>query len=373
MEPLTAPLDRGLRAPPDRARPRGGLAGGRRGQCRHHHRTGRRSCAGRAGWCTPVTGSPRWRNCLRRRSCCSTSRRGNSWPSPGPSCHGGPPGPGRASGPARGRARWTGRSTGPCRGRPSPAGAPSPSTSAAPSTRWRGRRRPCGAGATPERPFVLVAQPSVVDPTRAPAGRHTLWAYCHVPNGSDVDMRERIEAQIERFAPGFRDRILARAVRTASEAEATNPNLLGRGHQRRRGHPAADRVPTGGALEPLPDAARGGVPLLGLDAPRRRGARDVRRLGRPDGDGGAPGLTAVGGSALRAVGWAWRAVVRRRRRPPARSGPPAGTRPRSRPPRTTGTRPGRRRSGASRGGPRRVWVLPRPETTSMLSTSLVSS
>ena len=83
------------------------------------------------------------------------------------------------------------------------------------------------SGRHPERPFVLVAQPSVVDPTRAPAGRHTLWAYCHVPNGSDVDMRERIEAQIERFAPGFRDRILARAVRTASMAEATNPNLLG--------------------------------------------------------------------------------------------------------------------------------------------------
>ena len=83
------------------------------------------------------------------------------------------------------------------------------------------------SGRHAERPFVLVAQPSVVDPTRAPAGRHTLWAYCHVPNGSDVDMRERMEAQIERFAPGFRDRILARAVRTAASAEATNPNLLG--------------------------------------------------------------------------------------------------------------------------------------------------
>ncbi len=78
-----------------------------------------------------------------------------------------------------------------------------------------------------DRPFVLVAQASVVDPTRAPAGRQTLWAYCHVPNGSDVDMHERMEAQIERFAPGFRDRILARAVRTASAAEAISPNLLG--------------------------------------------------------------------------------------------------------------------------------------------------
>jgi len=83
------------------------------------------------------------------------------------------------------------------------------------------------AGRHAEHPFVLVAQPGVVDPTRAPAGRHTLWGYCHVPNGSDVDMTECMEAQIERFAPGFRDRVLARAVRTAAEAETHNPNLLG--------------------------------------------------------------------------------------------------------------------------------------------------
>jgi phytoene dehydrogenase-like protein len=83
------------------------------------------------------------------------------------------------------------------------------------------------AGRHPERPFVLVVQPCVVDPTRAPAGQHTLWAYCHVPNGSPVDMTDRMEAQIERFAPGFRDRVVARATRTAAEAEAYNPNLLG--------------------------------------------------------------------------------------------------------------------------------------------------
>jgi phytoene dehydrogenase-like protein len=83
------------------------------------------------------------------------------------------------------------------------------------------------AGRHPEQPFVLVAQPCVVDPTRAPEGRHTLWAYCHVPNGSPVDMTEQMEAQIERFAPGFRDLVLARTVRPASEAEAHNPNLLG--------------------------------------------------------------------------------------------------------------------------------------------------
>jgi phytoene dehydrogenase-like protein len=83
------------------------------------------------------------------------------------------------------------------------------------------------AGRHPEHPFVLLAQPSVVDSTRAPAGQQTLWGYCHVPNGSAVDMADRMEAQIERFAPGFRDRVLARVVRTAADAEAHNPNLLG--------------------------------------------------------------------------------------------------------------------------------------------------
>ena len=82
-------------------------------------------------------------------------------------------------------------------------------------------------GRHPERPYCLVAQPGVVDPTRAPAGRHTLWGYCHVPAGSDVDMSGRIEAQIERFAPGFRDLILARSVKTAADMERYNPNYVG--------------------------------------------------------------------------------------------------------------------------------------------------
>jgi phytoene dehydrogenase-like protein len=82
-------------------------------------------------------------------------------------------------------------------------------------------------GSHPERPYVLVAQQSVADPTRAPAGKHTLWAYCHVPNGSDVDMGPRIEAQIERFAPGFSDLILARASRGPAQMEAANPNYVG--------------------------------------------------------------------------------------------------------------------------------------------------
>jgi phytoene dehydrogenase-like protein len=76
-------------------------------------------------------------------------------------------------------------------------------------------------------PFVLAVQPSLFDPSRAPETKHTLWAYCHVPNGSAFDMTERIEAQIERFAPGFRDTILARSVAAPAELERRNPNLVG--------------------------------------------------------------------------------------------------------------------------------------------------
>jgi phytoene dehydrogenase-like protein len=77
------------------------------------------------------------------------------------------------------------------------------------------------------RPFVLVTQPSLFDPSRAPAGKHTAWGYCHVPNGSTDDMTAEIEQQVERFAPGFRGRILARHVLTPAALERRNPNLVG--------------------------------------------------------------------------------------------------------------------------------------------------
>ncbi len=83
------------------------------------------------------------------------------------------------------------------------------------------------AGVHPERPYCIVVQPSVVDPTRAPVGKQTLWAYCHVPNGSHVDMTSRIEDQIERFAPGFRDLILARSTMTAIDEQHHNANYVG--------------------------------------------------------------------------------------------------------------------------------------------------
>ena len=84
---------------------------------------------------------------------------------------------------------------------------------------WRGERG--------ERPFVLVAQQSLFDPTRAPEGKQTAWAYCHVPNGSTEDMTEKIERQLERFAPGFRDRILGKHTINTAEFEIYNANLIG--------------------------------------------------------------------------------------------------------------------------------------------------
>ncbi|HEX8906070.1 MAG TPA: NAD(P)/FAD-dependent oxidoreductase, partial [Longimicrobiaceae bacterium] len=84
---------------------------------------------------------------------------------------------------------------------------------------WNGRH--------PERPLVLFAQPSALDPTRAPRGKHVAWGYCHVPNGSDVDMTEAIEAQVERFAPGFRDRVIARCTLGPAELERHSANLVG--------------------------------------------------------------------------------------------------------------------------------------------------
>jgi phytoene dehydrogenase-like protein len=84
---------------------------------------------------------------------------------------------------------------------------------------WNGRHS--------ERPFILLAQQSLFDPSRAPAGKQTAWAYCHVPNGSKEDMTDRIEAQIERYAPGFRQLILAKHTMNTAQLEHYNPNLVG--------------------------------------------------------------------------------------------------------------------------------------------------
>ncbi len=83
------------------------------------------------------------------------------------------------------------------------------------------------AGRVPEKPFVLLVQPTLFDPIRAPAGKQSAWAYCHVPFGSSVDMTQAIEDQVERYAPGFRDLILARSVMGPADLERHNPNLVG--------------------------------------------------------------------------------------------------------------------------------------------------
>lgn len=91
--------------------------------------------------------------------------------------------------------------------------------SASESAPWQGKHA--------DHPFLIVSQPTLFDPSRAPGGQHTLWAYCHVPNGSSFDMTERIENQIERFAPGFRDQILAKNVMAPAQLQQHNANLIG--------------------------------------------------------------------------------------------------------------------------------------------------
>ena len=124
-----------------------------------------------------------------------------------------------------------------------------------------------------DKPFLLLSQPSLFDPSRAPQGKHTAWAYCHVPNGSDVSMLSRIEAQIERFAPGFRDCVLARKVYSPADLQTVNANLVG-----------GDVVGGANTVKQFvarPTFRQYGTPLPGhlyvfiLDTPRRRSARDV--------------------------------------------------------------------------------------------------
>ena len=128
----------------------------------------------------------------------------------------------------RARSSSTGRSMARSPGRPRRAAVPVRSTWVA---RWR-RSRPVRMrsrrGEHPERPFVLLSHPSLFDPTRAPPGRHTAWGYCHVPHGSSSDMTDRVEAQVERFAPGFAARIRTRHVLAPSDLQRYNANYIGR-------------------------------------------------------------------------------------------------------------------------------------------------
>lgn len=111
-------------------------------------------------------------------------------------------------------------------------------------------------GHVSERPYVLFAQPTLFDPTRAPAGRHSAWGYCHVPNGYKGNIVDRIERQVERFAPGFRECILARSVMGPAELEQHNPNLVG--------GDIGGGAPTPSQLFFRPTARLYGTPLKGV-------------------------------------------------------------------------------------------------------------
>ena len=137
------------------------------------------------------------------------------------------------------------------------------------------------AGRHPDAPFLLVAQPSGFDPSRAPAGQHVLWAYTHVPAGSTVDLTGRVDAQLERFAPGFRDLVLERHVAGPADLERSNPNLVGGdvtgGVTDWRQFVIRPRAVTA----PVADADPGRLPLLRLHPTRRRRPRHVRPPRRP--------------------------------------------------------------------------------------------
>ena len=129
-------------------------------------------------------------------------------------------------------------------------------------------------GRIAERPFVLLAQPSLFDATRAPAGKHTAWAYCHVPNASRIDMTERLENQIERFAPGFRDCILSRRVFTPADLEAADANLIGGDISGGAMTAQPNALPT--QLASVCNTRSKNLSLLRLHSTRRRRPRHVR-------------------------------------------------------------------------------------------------
>ena len=131
-------------------------------------------------------------------------------------------------------------------------------------------------GQPAERPFVILVQPTLIDSTRAPAGRHTAWAYCHVPHGSTVDMTQAIEAQVERFAPGFGDRILARSVKNAAQVAAYNANYVGGDINGGVQDLGQTWTRPGNARGALRDAESRALHLLVVDPARRRRARHVR-------------------------------------------------------------------------------------------------
>ena len=245
--------DRLVRARARHVRPRRRLADGPRRVDGGRRRPGcRAACARRRDRHRRAESTRLGRSSRRPGPCCSTRPRGRWWPSPATACRRAPGGGTRRSATARACSRSTGRSTARSRGPPTACGARPRSTSAGRWTRSRRSEADVAAGRHPDRPFTLLRPVRPVGPERArPPGKTTAWAYCHVPSGSDVDMTDRIEAQVERFAPGFRDRILARATPWAGRDGGARRELRRRRHQRRRErHPPAPVPPDRARLDP---------------------------------------------------------------------------------------------------------------------------
>ena len=158
-------------------------------------------------------------------------------------------------------------------------------------------------GQTSAKPFVLLAQPTPFDPARAPEGKHIAWAYCHVPNGSTESEAtvQRIEQQIERFAYGFGNCILGRHVSPAIRTGSYGRQPGRRRHRWRRHQPAPDPLPT--HLADLPHLRPGHLPVLVLNASRRRRPRHVRSQRRPHGPAQTQALIWRGRAGLLARGW----------------------------------------------------------------------
>ncbi len=180
-------------------------------------------------------------------------------------------------------SKWTGRSPSPCRGAPPNVVARERFIWAAPSTKSPRASATRGKVVCPIVPSRWSSQPTLMDPSRASAGRHTLWAYCHVPNGSTEDRSAAIEAQIERFAPGFRECIASRHAMNTTALEQRNANLIGGDSRRRRGRLQTDRGTSRLESSPASHADARCVSLLVVHAARDRRARYVWRACRRGG------------------------------------------------------------------------------------------
>ena len=246
FHPFHRPADRGGRADDHRRRPPPRLAGRRRRLTGDHRRPrgaadGARRAGSRPGCgCAPPADLPAG----RRRPARPRARRGRRHPR-ATGCRRGSRGPtaGSATGPARSRS--TSRSRAACRGPTRPAAGPAPSTSAARSRRSPTPSATIHAGRMPARPFVLVGQQYLADPTRSKGDLHPVWTYAHVPHGYDGDATEAILGQIERFAPGVprADRRHGRPHRRP-QFEDVQPELRRRRHRHRgEHHPPAGHAP----------------------------------------------------------------------------------------------------------------------------------